>query len=731
MCKHNPLTLKHVLGLFVLLFSSGLFSQELQIPEVVSTTNHSITLDHLCASSGFNNFTVKFSWGVPPHFNADNIFYIDLYDADDNLVGNVGSITNKNFDIFDVTGTFSLPTDTYGTGYRIRIRATSPEMTGPPSEPFEAYYRPDVSLILNGNNQNVVLCGSTPTEISLNTDDTYEYIWYFNDNPIAGETGPTLMVSAPGVYYALIEAGQCSDSYQPSNSVTVSSLDVDDVSIEGDNTVEICADDTYTLVSSVDDASYLYEWYKDGDLIVSADEPTYTTPVGEQFGVYHLEVTVSGCTVSSQEVTIQQQTGANFDFTIDSALTRIKLPCESFVLTVEDNLTSATYTWFKNGAQLGATSNNFNVTAPGEYYVVVTDTSGACPFSKESEVYTVLGVDNLVTVIRTDYDADCTAATTKLSIVGIKASATDGNQYDLSTSQIDSFNFQWFKDGAAVSGATANELNIDSYNDNGAYQLNVSGCSLSSDSEPLSVLLTLDVEIQSSSPSNSVCPGGTIDLSVAIEPGFTYTWYKDDVEITVTDPSTIEVSEIGEYYVTFEGFGCLNTVPSVEIVEFDASVLEVSPSTTAILTPGETTTLTASGADSYEWYNEAGTLLSTNEQLEVNRLGNYTLIGTVGNCTVEKIIQVVEDDGKLMIPNVLSPFNGDGVNDTWELPNRLAFQPNVTVIIYNSRGKEVLNTTDYQNNWPEDNNLKDGAIFYFKVIKDNSLVKAGTISVLE
>ena len=223
-----------------------------------------------------------------------------------------------------------------------------------------------------------------------------------------------------------------------------------------------------------------------------------------------------------------------------------------------------------------------------------------------------------------------------------------------------------------------------------------------------------------------------ITLSVPIEVGFTYTWFKDGEALTVSDPSSIEVTEIGTYYVTFDGFGCQINVPEVEIVEFDDSVLEVTPSTTTVLTPGETVTISASGADSYEWYDESGNLLSTTESLDVNTLGTYTLIGRVDDCLVEKTIEVVEDDGLMIIPNIITPFNGDGVNDTWQLPNRFAYQPEVRVIIYNSNGNVVVNTTDYQNDWPQDNNLKDGMLFYFKVIKDdNNLIKAGTISILK
>ena len=148
--------------------------------------------------------------------------------------------------------------------------------------------------------------------------------------------------------------------------------------------------------------------------------------------------------------------------------------------------------------------------------------------------------------------------------------------------------------------------------------------------------------------------------------------------------------------------------------------------------PGESTTLTASGAEAYEWYDDTGSLLSQESEVDVVSLGVYTLIGFVDDCSVSIEIEVVEDDGSLIVPNVISPFNGDGANDTWKIPNRLSFQPTVEIVVYNSRGIEVFNTSDYQNNWPEDvSDIRGGMVFYYKIIRENSLIKAGTISVLD
>ncbi|MFD0994095.1 T9SS type B sorting domain-containing protein [Tenacibaculum geojense] len=716
----------------MLFLSVGANSQELQAPV--------LNFSFACGSSSSNSFDFEFSF-TGSAFNSDNVFIIELSDANGSFDNptNAGSITGENNTFVDIPGSLNLPDDTYGQGYRIRIRSTSPASIGPESIAFEAYYRPDINLILEDEdgNRDIVLCGGSPQQVSLNYNNPdYEYVWFFNNNQLS-ETSSTLTITQPGEYYATLSAGQCTNSYPPSNKIFVTVADIENVSIEGDNTVQICANESYDLVASVDDVNYIYRWYKDNELIQGLPDylPVLNTTDVNQYGVYYVEIFAGNCSARSQDVTVEPRTDAGFEVVLDSPSPRIILPSESFNLQATHDASNATFQWFRNGSPLPArTQSSMTVRESGEYFVEVTDTSGSCEFSVVSETIIVLDVVSFETQIRFDTNyTDCSVSQTTLSVVGIEAMATDGNLYSLSESQLTLLNYQWKKDSNDVSGATFEELNLSSYLDNGVYVLNASVGLIESDSNELPVFLTLeDVEIQSSSSSNSICPGGMITLSVPIESGFTYTWFKDGEALTVSDPSSIEVTEIGIYYVSFDGYGCQINVPEVEIVEFDDSVLEVSPSTTTVLTPGETVTISATGADSYEWYDEAGNLLSTTESLDVNTLGTYTLIGRVDDCLVKKTIEVVEDDGLMIIPNIITPFNGDGVNDTWQLPNRFAYQPEVRVIIYNSNGNVVVNTTDYQNDWPQDNNLKDGMLFYFKVIKDNNnIIKAGTISILK
>lgn len=736
MCKYLKTNLKPILKLAILLLSLNIYGQTIDKP--------TLGFSSACGSDGFNNFNFSFVFrdGL---FDTANTFEVVLSDADGNFSSSspvIFNVTDSNINTFPtnpVNGSFSVPDGSFGTGYRIKVIASNPNVESPPSDPFEMYRISSEPLILNDFNTDLVLCNGVSETVSLSLNDpNVEFIWYRDNNPLSSETSSSLTISQPGEYYAEINYGGCPDAVV-SNKIFARVVNSSSLSIQGSNTVELCADESYDLVASIDDPSFTYKWFKDGVEIsgLPAYLPTYTTPTSDQFGVYHLEIEVSGCSSRSQDVTLQQKSDVEISVTIEPGPSpKVILPGEDLLVTaVHDASGTVSYTWFRDGNEImGVFGETINASTPGVYSVVVTESSGTCPVSGTSEDYVVLAVNSIKPEIRTDTDyTECESSSVTLSIVGVKGIATDGNEYDLSQDQINLLLTQWYKDGNPISGATDPELVINSFNDNGSYYLNVFRGSLSGDSDPLDILLTQDLEIVSSSASNTLCPGESITLSLSapMEPGFTYRWFKDDVEISVTDPSSIEVTEIGVYYVTYEGFGCQVNTAQVEVIEFDDTILEVSPSTNAVLTPGETLTLTASGADSYEWYDEAGNLLSTNETLDVTALGTYTVIASVGSCTTQRDINVVEDDGKLVIPNIITPFNGDGINDTWELPNRFAFQTNVQVIIFNSKGEEVLNTNDYQNNWPENNNLKDGMLFYFKVIRENNLIKAGTISILQ
>ncbi|WBL44160.1 gliding motility-associated C-terminal domain-containing protein [Algoriphagus halophytocola] len=62
------------------------------------------------------------------------------------------------------------------------------------------------------------------------------------------------------------------------------------------------------------------------------------------------------------------------------------------------------------------------------------------------------------------------------------------------------------------------------------------------------------------------------------------------------------------------------------------------------------------------------------------------------------------------IPNVFTP-NGDGINDTWNIPGLEEFFPQNELVVVNRWGVEVYRATNYQSDWNGDN-LNGGTYYY-------------------
>ncbi|CAL2101212.1 Putative adhesin precursor SprC [Tenacibaculum sp. 190130A14a] len=683
-------------------------------------------------------------------FASDNKFILELSDASGSFASptEVKEVQDASLNAafkFDLG--FQLPNGTYGTGYKIRVKSSNPESTSPESDVFAAYDMIGDGPILTLVDANEVLCGSDTFTIEIaNLDGETGVFQWFKDGaltPFTTTNEPRLTVSEAGRYQARIDYGACGN--RQTIIAIVTGLTPADAQILGPSEVEICGDQTHTFEATTQDTVlYDYQWFKDGSAISGATAPTYTTPNAGQFGNYKVQIIAKdgSCSVeSAAEVELKQQTTAGFTITTVDAGKNVILPCETIGLKIEGVPASATIQWYKDNVPLPSrTQPEMNARDPGEYFARVTEVgSSTCNAIVDSEVYELFGLKEFSTEIRAEDYEECNTNSTILKVVGIKAIGTDDNEYELSQDRLTSLTYQWYKDGAMVPSATTVEYRVDSYVDNGAYVLEVASCPAGN--IKTNSINTLDIKliapdplINSSQTSNSLCPGGNISYTIdELDAGYTYEWYKDD-ETTpfAVNEQTITVTEVGVYTLKFFDANCSKDMGPIEVVPFDDSVIEVTPSDKVVLQQGQTVTVTASGAESYVWYEGAdttGAVLSTNETLDVSALGFYTIVATVGTCSVVKTIEAVEQDDQEIVPNIVSP-NGDGINDTWQITNRLAFQPTVSIVIYNANGKEVFKTTDYQNNWPVEN-LGIQKVFYYKIIREDVLIKAGTISVLD
>ncbi|WP_440121258.1 gliding motility-associated C-terminal domain-containing protein [Tenacibaculum sp. Ill] len=725
--------------------SSAQVLESVVINDLVGVSNRS-----LCDQVGGTDYSLDITFSGAA-FEDENTFKIEISDENGSfsdpskvktlrtLVSTAADNYNQQFNIENIS--FQLPEGTYGKNYVIRVTTSQEPVQTVQTAPFEAYYDMFTEGELSINNGNAfTLCNGESREVFLDTDVNREYLWYRRvggtDELVATTQEPKYTITETGQYYVVIDYGLCGGP--KSRFLNVDGLSGTDTQIKGASTIEICGDQSHTFEANATNTTYIYNWYLDDELKKSSNDPTYTTPTVGQFGTYRLEIEAGTCTTVSNDVVLQQQTEASFNVGTEGALVRVILPGETIELCINHDAPSGTIEWFKgtDTTPLAAkTQLCMNAIEPEVYYARVTQSTGsACDAVVDSEEFVLLAVDSFNVVIRTatDYE-ECNSATTKLSMVGVKAVAEDGNEYDLTSDQIAMLNFDWKKDGVST-GGTSDQYTVNSYVDNGSYTLTVStNTGKSGDSNAIDAKLVEVPQISSTSTSNSLCAGSSIVYTIDnFNTSYTYQWVKDgDEDVTPSDPQTLVVNEVGEYVLQYSDSSCSNELAPINVIPFDDSAVTVTPSEIVVLEEGGSAIVVAAGGENYEWYqgeSTSGTLLSTTEQLEVTELGFYTVQVKVGNCTLYKTIEVVEPDDQVVVPNTLTP-NGDGKNDTWKISNKYAFQPLVTIMLYNANGKEILKTTEYRNDWPTED-LGNQKVFYYKIVKEDKLIKAGTISVL-
>lgn len=241
----------------------------------------------------------------------------------------------------------------------------------------------------------------------------------------------------------------------------------------------------------------------------------------------------------------------------------------------------------------------------------------------------------------------------------------------------------------------------------------------------------------SSSLGNPYCSGDGPTRLSAIN-GSSYKWFKDGVEITGVTTQMYETNESGLYSVEINLGNCLETSTIDLNAEGFSSSIDVPENN--FLDEGETLDVavtTDAINPEFNWYKD-GILISgeINNSFTASEMGSYSVVVTqTSGCLAssEHIFNILDAFPSVAkIPNIVSP-NGDSVNDTWIIPQEYVSGTNTEVIIISSQGKIVLQTKDYQNNWPE-NQLEFKSInpvFYYIIRPENKKEQKGSITVIK
>ncbi|VXC25158.1 conserved exported hypothetical protein [Flavobacterium sp. 9AF] len=346
----------------------------------------------------------------------------------------------------------------------------------------------------------------------------------------------------------------------------------------------------------------------------------------------------------------------------------------------------------------------------------------------------------------------CTGSSYTISIL-------ENNNPDPSPLAYSYLTYTWYKKNAsgifvAINGQTGPSLTVTSA---GFYYVEVNyGVTCSSSASPNTLAKSVQVtvteissggtlQINTINGATEVCESIGVELLLQdnsgnmVANGSPISWFLDGSIIPNANSNTYLATQGGSYTASLDNGSCTVTVPNnqayvLDDITFNATLnvntpyeLEIGQNFNAIVT-------TDAISPSFEWYLNTNLLSETSNSLNIATAGQYTVIVTENSgciSTIELNLLVIEPSVD-EIPNLISP-NGDGSNDKFKVPYNLTSSNNLSLEIYNSSGKQIYATDNYQNTWPENNNdaFQSKAFYYYKLSKDNQLIKEGILTVIK
>jgi gliding motility-associated-like protein len=221
-----------------------------------------------------------------------------------------------------------------------------------------------------------------------------------------------------------------------------------------------------------------------------------------------------------------------------------------------------------------------------------------------------------------------------------------------------------------------------------------------------------------SSQDISVCKGQQVTVtSVPNIPNGAFAWSNN----TTSNPFVVTADSSTFFTATYTVDGCTSEADTVTIFVYQLPVVSITPS-------GPTTFCAESSVQISSSFTY-GNMWNTNEtssSITVSSSGNYDLIVTDSNGCVDSATIFITNTGItcIQIGGVFTP-NGDGTNDTWEIPG-IENYPDATVEIFNRWGQQIFYSNGYNSPWNGTYNnerLPTGDYFYIIDLGDGNPLK--------
>jgi hypothetical protein len=270
----------------------------------------------------------------------------------------------------------------------------------------------------------------------------------------------------------------------------------------------------------------------------------------------------------------------------------------------------------------GATSSTYSATSAGNYFVVVTNSSG-CSATSAAVVVTV-GTGATATITPTGTVIVCAGSATTLS-----ANTGAGITY------------QWYRNSAAISGATSSTYAASS---SGTYYVTESStCGNATSNSVIVNSINNPVPAISYTTPLAFCSPGSVLLTANTFSGVGFQWQKNSVDIVGATSQTYSATSNGAYRVKETANGCYKYAPAVSTTTATTVTAAITASGPTTFCTGGSVILSVTNAISgysYQWKknntNISGAILSS---YTATTAGSYTcyISATCGNATSNTI----------------------------------------------------------------------------------------------
>ncbi len=385
--------------------------------------------------------------------------------------------------------------------------------------------------------------GQTVTYSIIASGGNLTYQWYRNGAAVAGATGATwsktiaLSDNSMAVQcYVSNSLGQAQSVWVKLNLVGSPTLNPPTIVTHPANTSGATGATAYFTVDATSQVAMTYQWYKNGSAIsgATASSLNYLIQSGDNNAKFTVAVTNSVGTVTSNEATLTVTSAGAPQIVTNPASQSIQFGQSATFSVVASGSAPLSYQWMRNGANItGATSSSYTFTPAitddtAKYSVKVTNSLGSA--TSTDAILTVLS-QTITTPQITQQPVDASAVTGTTASFSILATG-GGLQY------------QWYRNGVAVSGATGATWNFTATiaDTDMAVQCRVSNTAGTTWSNwtQLRLVTSVSIPVISQNPvSQSIALGQSVTFSVAATgAGLTYQWRKNNVAITgATSPT--------------------------------------------------------------------------------------------------------------------------------------------------------------------------------------------------